>query len=57
MPKYKPRKSVKWFVNRVGKFITKNCASDLFNPAILILSESHAKALHATQDNGHRYHI
>jgi len=53
--KFKPRFPVKWFTNRVGQYITKNCANDLFNPSIRIISEQHAKALHASQDKGNRY--
>lgn len=44
-----------WFENRVKKSITKNCASDLFNPPVLITSKMHAKALYASQDKGNRY--
>lgn len=46
-----------WFENRVDKYITKNCASDLFNPPIMIASKMHAKALYITQSAGHRYSL
>lgn len=52
---FKPRYPINWFTKRVGQYITKNCASDLFNPPMRIESEQHAKALHASQDKGNRY--
>lgn len=55
--KYKPRKSKAWFVGRIGQYITKNCANDLFNPSIMVESNSHAHALHASQDKGNRYEL
>jgi hypothetical protein len=47
--KNKPKHTKSWFLNRVGKYIIKNCASDLFNPPIEIKSEAHAVALYLTQ--------
>jgi hypothetical protein len=46
---------LRWFENRAGKEIIKNC-QDLFNPPVLIASKQHAKALFNTQkDKGYRY--
>lgn len=47
--KTKPKHTKFWFINRVGKNIIKNCASDLFNPPIEIKSKAHAIALYLTQ--------
>jgi len=53
--KFKPRKSLRWFVDRVGRYVFKNASADLFNPPIEVLNEQHAKALHASQDKGNRF--
>jgi hypothetical protein len=45
----KDKHTKSWFINRVGKYIRKNCNADLFNPIILIASEAHARALFLTQ--------
>lgn len=44
-----------WFEGRIGQYIIKNAASDLFNPPILIQSKQHAKALFLTQEKNHTY--
>lgn len=52
---YKPRKRLKWFTDRVYKDIVKNNTINLFQLPIFISSKEMAKALHASQDKGHRY--
>lgn len=53
--RFAPRKSLKWFINRVGQDIVRNDKIDLFTPPVRIISEAHAKALHANQDKGNRF--
>lgn len=45
---------VRWFLNRVGKYISTKDPS-LFNPPIKIGGEQHAKALFINQSKGYRY--
>lgn len=48
------KRTQRWFIARIGSEIIKNELS-LFNPAIKIMSDQHAKALFLTQLKGHRY--
>lgn len=52
-----PRKSLAWFLNRVGSDIIQNNQFNLFVGPIRVQSEQHAKALYAHQDKGHRYNL
>jgi hypothetical protein len=54
---YKPRRSLIWFIKNVGKELVKNNKFDLFEKTLKVESEQHAKALHADQDKGNRYHL
>mgnify|MGYP001610291730 CR=1 FL=1 len=51
--KNKGKHQQRWF--KKGMTVTLNNSLSLFEPPILIASEQHAKALHASQDKGHRY--
>ena len=53
--KFKKRHPVSWFINRTGQEIIKNNQFNLFTCPVKVMSEAHAKALHADQDKGNRY--
>ena len=54
-PPKKQKHTLNWFANRVGSYVIKDSANNLFAPPILIESLQHAKALYITQAANHTY--